>query len=127
MKKWSWGINGLHRMCGISLIEEPWWSEPLGDVVSWVCDHTPHIPLPFLKLFKTTQDGHTYTLYDWCGGDLHSVFCFYIHMPLANWALNRGKCVHHIELGWEEGKRIFYEENPEMWDEEEGDYGIENA
>jgi hypothetical protein len=89
-----------------------------------VCDHIPAIPLPFLKWFKHVDDDGTVYLFDeWYGGDLHSQFCAYIHMPLANEMLRREKCIYQVNIGWDKGKELFYNDNPEMWDEEENEYG----
>jgi hypothetical protein len=128
MKKWSWGINGLHRICGVTLTEEPWWVEPFTNALTWACEHTLRIPLPFMKWFKhIDEDGDYCTCAEYYGDNLRSVFCGLVHLPLSNWAHGKEKTIYHMNIGWDKGKELFYNENPQVWNEEEKEDHDANA
>ena len=124
MKTWTYGINSLYKTASIDLQAGPWWAFVLERMVEWCCDCTPDIPLPNVKLRLRgpenieMNDGHQWTTWKECYGDLSQLFHCFVHMPVFNYC-QRWIRSRIVELDYDRAKEMFYEEDKKFWDEEQ--------
>ena len=123
MKNWSYGINSIYKKANIYLEEASWWVFLVNRIVEFLCDLTPSISLPKIKMrLKSREDiefngGSDWTtLRDWYG-DLSQVFHCFVHMPVFYFCQKRIRC-KSIEIDYSKAKEMFYGEDKEFWDKE---------
>ncbi len=123
MKNWSYGINSIYKKANIYLEQAPWWVFTIDRIVEFLCNLSPPIPLPKIKMrLKDREDielnggGNWTTLRDWYG-DLSQVFHCFVHMPVFDFCQKRIKC-KSTEIDYARAKRMFYEEDKKFWDKE---------
>jgi hypothetical protein len=101
------------------LEEGPWWAFALEWLTPRVCDLIPRWRVPFIgRLTVVDEEGEVYSWREWRGDTLHDLFHSFVCDPLVQFA-NRHIHAKDIPLTWEQGKHIFYADDPEWWDEEE--------
>ena len=123
MKNWSYGINSIYKKANIYLEEAPWWVFLVDRIVEFLCDLTPSISLPKIKMrLKSREDiefngGSDWTTLRAWYGDLSQVFHCFVHMPVFNFCQKRFSC-KSIEIDYSKAKEMFYGEDKEFWDTE---------
>ncbi len=123
MKSWSYGINSIYNKANIYLEEASWWVFTIDRITEFLCDLTPSISLPKIKMrLKSGEDiefngGSDWTtLRDWYG-DLSQVFHCFVHMPVSDFCQKRIKR-KSMEIDYNRAKEMFYGEDKEFWDKE---------
>jgi hypothetical protein len=88
MRSWGYSVNSLYKKATIYLEEASWWVFVVDNIVEFLCDLTPSIPLPKIKIrLKNREDiefnegNKLTTLRDWYG-DLRQLFHCFMHMPV---------------------------------------------
>ena len=123
MKRWHYGINSYYKTADVYLEEASFLIFLLEDIVAFICELIPCIPLPKIKIkLKNPEDieindGNRWTtLKDW-HGNLNALFHLYIHMPVDHfcWKRTKTKC---ISIPYDKCKELFYKEDKDFWDEE---------
>ena len=123
MRKWSYGVNSVHRTAHILVEESSWWAFAIDRTIEWVCGIIPHIRFPKVKMrLKDAEDiefndGIKWaTLQDWYG-DTNQFFHLHAHLPIFNFCQSRIK-VKSIEIDYDRARAMFYESDKKFWDEE---------
>jgi len=121
MKKWRYATNSYYKTASISLDEAPAYIFILANSIRWICDKTPHIKIPFLNKIKITRDNEVYDVAEYYGDTINQIFHCMICLPITRFCWNRID-TKHIEIGWDECKKVFYKGDKERWDEIEKEY-----
>jgi len=85
----------------------------------------PPIPLPNIKFRLRDKHSIEFNQSEWTTfrewyGDLNSLFCGVIHMPIFGFCWDRIE-TKHIEMDYDKLKEMFYTKDKDFWDEHERD------
>lgn len=121
MKSWSYGINNFHKTASISLETAPWHIFAIERIAEFICDNVPPIPLPNIKFRLKDKDSIKWNQSEWTTvrewyGDLRSLFCSKIHIPILTFCLDRIE-TKRIEIDHDKLKEMFYKEDKKFFDD----------
>ena len=125
MRNWHYAINNYYKTANISLETAPWHIFAIEIIAEFICDIMPPIPLPNIKFRLRDKHSIEFNQSEWTTfrewyGDLKSLFCGVIHMPIFGFCWDRIE-TKHIEMNYDKVKEIFYKEDKEFFDEHERD------
>ena len=124
MRRYSYGINSVHKTAHINIEFGKWYIFLFLDLIERFCFIIPPLPLPPLPLKLRDGDSIEFndgeqwtTLRNWCG-DLRSTFCVMVHMPIVDYCYRKLK-MKFVSIDYNKAKEIFYEFDKKFWDEQE--------
>lgn len=121
MKNWEYGANSYFKTAFYILEEGPWYSFMIENIMNYIIDHSPDIPIPFGSKIKIKDDffneEQIFNIKEYYGYLNDLVFCF-IFNPMYQWCFSK-RIINSIDVDYETLKKEKYHEAPELFESKE--------
>lgn len=125
VKRWTYGLNGYHRTCTVELQEARaiwFWLEDLADKACALAHKLPRVPLIGRIPVRDPETGERTSLGEYYGDHPGEWFHAWVCSRLCDlmYSAKAPKVkLRVVPMGWDEAKRLLYNDNPSFWDEQE--------